>query len=55
MNEKEPEKITIDRIKNEFLSKYPNLTVLLKLGSKGSAILKGNLHVETHSVGIYND
>lgn len=41
-------------IRLKLLKSYPNLKVLLKLGSKGSAIITSELAVQGHSVTIVN-
>ena len=46
--------IDIDKIRSTLLTKYPNLKLLLKLGSHGCAILTSKLYINTPSVTIHN-
>jgi len=47
MNEEESgDNVSIDKIRSSLLTKYPNLNVVLKLGSRGSAVLTQKLYVE---------
>ncbi|KAL4463941.1 hypothetical protein ABPG74_005878 [Tetrahymena malaccensis] len=52
INSSSHEEITVDEIRQQLLSKYPNLTVVLKEGSKGSAVITktDHLHVDSASL-----